>query len=104
SNGTVLSNTATASTSSADTNFANNSSTVTTTVSAQADVSITKSAPATATAGNNISYTIAVANAGPSNAANVAWTDVLPANTTFVSLTQNTGPTFTCTTGATVSC
>jgi len=103
-NGTVLSNTATATASSADTNSNNNTSTAMTTVSAQADVSITKTAPATAIAGNNITYGITVANAGPSNAANVAWTDTLPANTTLVSETQTTGPTFTCTTGATINC
>src|SRR5262249_34850254 len=61
-------------------------------------------APATATAGNNISYNITVTNNGPSNASNVSWSDVLPANTSFVSETQNTGPAFLCTTGATVSC
>ena len=49
---TVVSNTATASTSSSDSNPANDSSTVTTTISASADVSIVKSGPATATAGN----------------------------------------------------
>jgi uncharacterized repeat protein (TIGR01451 family) len=103
-NGTVVSNTATASTSSADSNPANDSSTVSTTVSTQADVSITKSAPATANAGTNITYTITVANAGPSDAASVSWSDTLPAGTTFVSEAQATGPAFSCTTGATISC
>src|SRR5205814_10001349 len=92
-NGTVLNNTATATSSSADTNPANNNSTATTTVSAQADLSINKTAPATAIAGNNISYSITVANGGPSDAASVTWTDALPANTAFVSLNQTTGPT-----------
>jgi uncharacterized repeat protein (TIGR01451 family) len=103
-NGTVLNNTATATASSADTNSNNNSATAATTISTQADVSITKTAPASATAGSNLSYSITVTNGGPSNAANVAWTDTLPAGTTFVSLTQTTGPAFTCTTGATVNC
>jgi uncharacterized repeat protein (TIGR01451 family) len=103
-NGTVLNNTATAASSSADTNSNNNSSTATTTISAQADVSINKTAPASGNAGNNINYSITVSNAGPSDATSVAWTDTLPAGTSFVSLTQNTGPTFTCTTGATVTC
>jgi len=103
-NGTVLSNTATVTASSADTNTNNNSSTAMTTVSAQADVSIVKTAPATAFAGNNITYGITVGNPGPSNALNVSWTDTLPANTTFVSVSQATGPTFGCTGGATVTC
>jgi large repetitive protein len=103
-NGTVLTNTAMATSSTAETNPNNNSSTAMTTVSAQADVSIAKSAPLTAVAGNNITYGITVANAGPSNASSVSWTDILPANTTFVSAMQTTGPTFSCTTGSTVSC
>ena len=103
-NGSVLSNTATVSSSSFDPNPNNNSSTATTTISAQANVSIVKSGPATATAGSNVTYTITVTNAGPSNATNVSWTDTLPAGTTFVSETQTSGPTFNCTTGATVSC
>jgi uncharacterized repeat protein (TIGR01451 family) len=100
----TVNNTATVTSTSGDSNPNNNSSTATTTVSAQADVSITKTAPATAVAGNNITYGITVTNSGPSNATNVAWADTLPANTTFVSETQTTGPTFTCTTGATINC
>ena len=87
-----------------DANSGNNNSTVITTVGAEADVSIVKSAPAAAAAGTNMTYTIIVANAGPSDAANVSWTDTLPANTTFVSENQTTGPVFSCTTGATVTC
>jgi uncharacterized repeat protein (TIGR01451 family) len=103
-NGTVLSNTATTNSAGADTNPNNNSSTVLTTVSAQADVSIVKNGPASATTGTDITYTITAANGGPSDASNASWSDTLPANTTFVSFVQNTGPAFTCTTGATVSC
>jgi len=103
-NGTVLSNTATATSSSSDPNSSNNSSTVTTTVSANADVSIVKSGPATAVAGTNVTYNVTVTNNGPSAASNVTWSDTLPANTTFVSESQTTGPLFTCTTGQTISC
>jgi uncharacterized repeat protein (TIGR01451 family) len=103
-NGTVLTNTATASTSSADTNPNNDSFSVNTTVSANADLSIGKSGPATVVAGTNMTYTVTVTNNGPSTASNVNWSDTLPANTTFVSESQTTGPTFTCTAGATISC
>jgi uncharacterized repeat protein (TIGR01451 family) len=103
-NGTIISNTATATTSSADTNPANNSATANTTITSQADVSITKSAPATVIAGNNITYSITVANAGPSAAASVSWSDTLPPNTTFVSEGQTVGPPFNCTTGPTITC
>src|SRR5207247_2326805 len=64
--------------------------------SASTDLAVTKSGPATITAGNNISYSVTVTNNGPSDAQSVALTDALPAGTTFVSETQNTGPAFTC--------
>ena len=52
------------------------------------------------TAGSNIQALVRVFNGGPDSATNVQFTDVLPANTTFVSLTQTGGPTFNCTTPA----
>lgn len=61
-----------------DPNTSNDFSTHFTTVSAAADLSITKAAPATAVAGDLIQYRIAVANAGPSVARNVTVDDVLP--------------------------
>jgi len=103
-NGTIVNNTATVTTSSADTNPNNDSFSAPTTISANADVAIVKSGPASANAGNNITYTITVTNNGPSTASSVSWTDTLPAGTTFVSEMQTSGPTFTCTTGATISC
>src|SRR5207302_4346733 len=48
--------------------------------------------PTSAFAGNNITYGITFTNNGPSDAQSVQLTDVLPNNTTFVSLTQNSGP------------
>ena len=96
--GAVISNTATASATTFDPNLANNSQTVTTDVTTEADLSLTKTAAAgPVLAGNDITYTITVANAGPNNAQTVAMTDVLPADTTFVSDTQTSGPTFTLT-------
>jgi uncharacterized repeat protein (TIGR01451 family) len=101
---TSMGNAALVSTSTFDPNSNNNTSSVTTIVSSQADVSVTKSAPAAASAGSNVTYTIVVTNAGPTDAANVTMSDTLPAGTTFVSESQTNGPAFTCTTGATVTC
>jgi uncharacterized repeat protein (TIGR01451 family) len=58
---------------------------------------INSSAPV---AGSNISYQIYVWNRGPDAATNVQFSDNTLPNTTFVSLTQNSGPTFDCTTPA----
>jgi uncharacterized repeat protein (TIGR01451 family) len=97
--GTVLSNTATLSSATPDPNGANNSNTATTMVAAAADMRITKvDTPDPVTAGNNLTYTINIANTGPSDAVGVTFTDTIPANTTFVSLT--TFADFTCTTPA----
>ena len=54
--------------------------------------------PTTVIAGNNLTYTLSITNGGPSDAQTVGLSDPLPAGTTFVSLTQDTGPAFTCTT------
>ncbi|MBL8187471.1 MAG: DUF11 domain-containing protein [Acidobacteria bacterium] len=51
-----------------------------------ASLSITKTGTAAVCAGENITYTISVRNSGDSDALNVRVTDVLPANTTFVSV------------------
>lgn len=94
--GTTISNTATATTTSTDSVPGNNSSTAMTTTTRSADVSVTKTAPSSTTAGSNLTYTIAVTNNGPSDATTVTMTDTLPANTTFVSEMQTTGPSFIC--------
>lgn len=105
---TLLSNTATVTAATADPDTGNNSATATTTVSASADLQITKTAtPNPVVAGANLTYAIAVNNAGPSNAAAVAMSDTLPVGTTFVSLSAPGG--WTCTAPAvgangTVSC
>ncbi|MBK5258594.1 MAG: ExeM/NucH family extracellular endonuclease [Thermoanaerobaculia bacterium] len=107
--GTVLSNTATVSSATSDPNTGNESDTETTTVAASADLSVTKvDTPDPVTAGNNLTYTITLTNAGPSDAAGVSLSDILPAATTFVSLSSPGG--WSCTTpavgasGGTVSC
>lgn len=66
----------------------------------QADVSITKDAPATVTEGGNLTYTLTVTNAGPGSASNVTVTDTLPSGETFVSASPDcsaSGSTVTCT-------
>ena len=103
--GTLLSNTVTVTSSTADPVPGNNSATATTTVSAapppSADLSATKAdSPDPVAAGANLTYTLTIANAGPSDDQSVSVSDPIPANTTFVSLAQNDGPTFTCSTPA----
>jgi uncharacterized repeat protein (TIGR01451 family) len=90
--GASISNTATVSTTTADPNPANDSAIQSTTVGASADLSVTQGdSPDPVLVGNNLSYTITVANAGPSNATNVVATTNLPANSTFVSSTPSQG-------------
>ncbi|HYM61142.1 MAG TPA: hypothetical protein VEZ11_09645 [Thermoanaerobaculia bacterium] len=96
-NGAVIIDTATAASSTLETNPANNSANADTTVSSSADVSITKSAPGGVIPGQNITYTITVSNSGPDFASTVVLSDDTPANTTFVSATQTSGPAFVCT-------
>lgn len=94
--GTALNQTSTVSSTTGDSNSGNNSSTVTTYVSTSADLSVTNTAaPVPVRAGNNITYTQVVTNAGPSTATSVSLTETLPANTTVVSLTGPAG--WTCT-------
>jgi uncharacterized repeat protein (TIGR01451 family) len=60
------------------------------------DISVVKNGPATAAAGADVAYTIALANGGPDDADSAGFTDVLPPGTTFVSLVQNSGPLASC--------
>jgi uncharacterized repeat protein (TIGR01451 family) len=99
-NGASLANTVTASSTTADPAPGNNSATSTATVVSSADVQVSKTGPASVTAGTNIAYNLGVTNAGPSDAQSLSLSDPLPANTTFVSYTQNTGPAFSLTTPA----
>jgi len=80
-----ITNTATVSSTTADPAAGNNSGTKTTTVTASADLSITKSGPASSSAGSPLVYTITVTNNGPSDAAAVSVADPTPAGTSFVS-------------------
>lgn len=68
----------------------NNQAELSTPLSPQFDVTVTKSADAEATPGSNLTYTIEVTNiAGPSDATNVQLTDTLPAGVQFVSGSLN---------------
>lgn len=103
--GTVITDTATGATSTHDTNSGDDSATATATVAGatQADLSVTNTgSPNPVAAGSNITYTQTVKNGGPAAAATITYTNALPANTTFVSLSGPAGwtcsnVTFTCT-------
>jgi uncharacterized repeat protein (TIGR01451 family) len=92
-NGTLVTNQAniasTGSNSTPDPNPANNTQNPTSTlITTRADLKITKSdSPDPVKSGNNITYTINVTTAGPSDAQYVVMSDTVPANTTFVSMT-----------------
>ncbi len=89
--GTILSNTATASTATLDPSEGNNASTATTFISTQADLAVTKSAPTAVAPSGDITYTIHLDNNGPSDAQSVNLSDVLPAGTSLVSVTTPSG-------------
>jgi uncharacterized repeat protein (TIGR01451 family) len=98
--GGTVSNTAVVSASTSDPESDNNQSTASATVTTSADAGVVKTGPASVHAGTNITYTVTVTNAGPSDATTVSLTDTVPAGTTFVSENQTSGPTFTCLTPA----
>ncbi|MGD0758118.1 MAG: C25 family cysteine peptidase [Candidatus Sulfotelmatobacter sp.] len=103
--GTIIADTATASSTTKDSNTSDNSVTVNiaVTVAGDADLSMANSAsPSPVTAGSNITYTQTVKNLGPaaagSNTANtIILTETLPTGTTAVSLTGPAG--WTCNVG-----
>jgi uncharacterized repeat protein (TIGR01451 family) len=77
-----------------DNDMSDNLDTVVTTVAASADLSIVKSdSPDPVLAGNLLTYTLVVANGGPSTAEDVSITDDLPDGTTFVEGVDGNGAT-----------
>ena len=105
--GSTLSAHASVTTSSADADSDDDEATATTTVQTAADVTIAKSGPATANAGEVIAYTLTAGNAGPSDASSVVLTDILPAGLLFESLVVPAG--WSCTapptgTAGTITC
>jgi uncharacterized repeat protein (TIGR01451 family) len=110
-NGTLLTNSASATSGNTDDVPANNTVSMTTTVvspAANADLAVTKAdTPDPVPAGRELTYTIVVTNNGPATAIGVTLTDAVPANTTFVSVSTPGG--WSCTAPAvgatgTVSC
>jgi uncharacterized repeat protein (TIGR01451 family) len=93
--GSTVSNTASVATSTGNSST-NTSSTFTASIVTQSGVGVTKTGPATVTAGDTATYTISVSNTGPSDAQNVNLTDAVPAGTTFLSESPVSGPTFGC--------
>lgn len=99
-NGTTsIVNGVTVSTTSTEANLDNNVASDTDTVTAGPVIAVTKTAPATVAAGQNIAYTITWSISGNASATNVIVTDATPANTTFVASTCGTA-TGTCTMAA----
>src|SRR2546423_6151369 len=67
---------------------------------AEADLIVTKTGPASAAAGTDVSFNVVVFNSSSDDATNLTLTDGVPAGLTFVSATQNNTPTFSCLTPA----
>lgn len=68
-----------------DPNPGNNNASDVDTAAPRVDISLNKAVDAQFRAGENLSYTLTVTNNGPSDAANVVLSDVLPNEVTFVS-------------------
>ncbi|MBV9958138.1 MAG: DUF5011 domain-containing protein [Acidobacteria bacterium] len=64
---------------------------------ARVDLNVFKNGPLDVKANGAAVYQVTVENRGPDDAQNVVLTDNVPANTTFVSDTQNSGDSFNCT-------
>jgi uncharacterized repeat protein (TIGR01451 family) len=104
----TVSNTASVSTTSYETNLANNSATVTTTVNPPlADLGVAISGPSSARSGSQDTYGVTVSNVGPNTASNVVMTTKVPNGTRFVGVSATQG---TCThpasgsTSGTITC
>jgi uncharacterized repeat protein (TIGR01451 family) len=87
-NGSVT-NTVSIASDTADPNADNNSATIDTALQAEADLTVQKTGPETATAGESASYTLVVTNTGPSDAQNVLLEESAPAG---LSLDAATAP------------
>ncbi|MCI0489543.1 MAG: HYR domain-containing protein [Blastocatellia bacterium] len=89
---TIITNSATAASTTTDPNPGDNTGTAMTTVIAEADLAVTKiDAPDPACVMGNITYTINFVNNGPGPGINTTVTDAVPAGTTFVSAAVTSG-------------
>ena len=79
-----------------DPDTANNTATSSVTLAPSADLHITKEGPLNAVAGTNVVYTIAVMNAGPSDATGVTLADPTPPGLTFVANAGDCTTAFPC--------
>ena len=89
--GTTVSDTAQVASDTVDPNTANNAATAATPVRAAANLGMTMTGPPSVLAGNPVTYTLTVGNAGPDTAASVAVTDALPAALTGATATTTAG-------------
>lgn len=97
--GTVITDVINAGSGTTDPLLSNNTATVQTTVglSTTSDLSITNTAtPNPVLAGNNITDVVVVRNNGAAAAVNVVFSEPIPANTTFVSVTPSPAAGWTC--------
>jgi uncharacterized repeat protein (TIGR01451 family) len=88
--GSTITNIASVATTTTESNTVNNVSSAVTRVLG-ADMGVVKAGPANLVAGGTASYTLTVFNAGPSAAANVTVTDILPAGLSLKSATVRSG-------------
>jgi uncharacterized repeat protein (TIGR01451 family) len=101
--GTTITDTATVN--AANQSFGSNSAIATDIVASatQADLALSTAAtPSSVLAGNNITYTQTVTNNGPAAATAVSFTEAIPTNTTFSSVSAPVG--WTCTVTTSVTC
>ena len=69
----------------------------------EADLAVEKIGPAEAPPNSDVSYDVTITNVGPDEATFVSLDDLVPAGMSYVSATQNNGPTFTCDTSVACS-
>jgi uncharacterized repeat protein (TIGR01451 family) len=98
-----VTNIATVSGNESDPNNTNNSANATTNVGTQSDLTITKSGPASANTGQNITYTVAVKNNGPSDATNVVVNDATPTGLAFISNSGGCATAYPCNLGTVIA-
>ncbi|PPK63070.1 DUF11 domain-containing protein [Actinokineospora auranticolor] len=90
--GTAISNSARVTSSTPDANSGDNNSAVSTTLTRQTGLSVTKTTEQTkATVGDTITWVVTIANTGPSAAPSVQVTDLLPEGITLISAVTSQG-------------